>query len=91
MYVLYGVLSIYNLYTVFVVSVVWPILHDGMCCVYCVLCVWCDDVCCVLGNYCVLLCPEVLALRLRASAGLQSASRLLLGQGSLPCLICCPL
>lgn len=45
MYVLYGVLYMYSLYTVFVVSVVWPMLHDGMCCVYCVLCVWCDDVC----------------------------------------------
>lgn len=28
----------------------------------------------MLGNYCVLLCPEVLALKLRVSAGLHSAS-----------------
>lgn len=39
---------------------------------------WCDDVCCMLGNYCVLLCPDVLALRLRVSTGLYSASFLLL-------------
>ena len=68
MYVLYGVLYIYikSLYCVCSLCCV-AYIDDGMCCVYCVLCVWCDDVCCVLGNYCVLLCPDVLALRLRAS------------------------
>lgn len=44
MHGLYGVLYMYSLYTVYIVSVVWPKLYDGMYCVSCVLCAWCDDV-----------------------------------------------
>ena len=34
---LYGVLCMYSLYLVYIVSPGWPILYDGKLCVYCLV------------------------------------------------------